>query len=146
VSDWRSGAKVPGATARAKLFAGYGIPLRAWSVRPGGTLPDEPSADEVAGNGHTPTTLEDCLAIAAILRRERNAEGLIPQERVKLATAESQILALRAKLEQANEYSEARYVTAHPSWRKLRAAIVAALEPHPIAAQAVIDAIGRLDK
>lgn len=147
VLNWRNGSR-PSEAARARIWNVYGIPPRAWSVRPG-ALEDEPPRSEVrpssAPKPH-PSALEDCLALLAVVREDRNQRGLLPSERVKLTSAEAQILTLRAKLEQSAEFAEARYVTEHPSWLKLRRAILVALEPHPLAAQAVIDAIERLER
>ena len=79
------------------------------------------------------------------IKRDRVQPDLLPGERVKLAAAEARILKLRASLEQAAEFSEARYVLSHPSWLALRRELVAALEPYPAAAKAVLDAIARIE-
>ncbi len=150
VHAWKSGEKIPSASARAQMWTAFGIPQRAWSVRPGGSLEPEPQHDpaqiELAKNAAAPSTLDDCLALLTVIRRDRMQTGLMPSERVKLAGAEASILSLRARLEQAAEFAEARYVVQHPSWLKLKRAIVKALEPHPIAAKAVADAIATIDK
>lgn len=147
VHNWRTGAKVPSVESRARMWTAFGIPARAWSVRPGGALEPPPPLEvsQATSSVGAPTTLEDCLALLAVIRRDRNNDGLIPSDRVKLASAEAQILALRARLEQAAEFAEARYVAEHPSWLRLRRAIVKALEPHPIAAKAVIEAIAQVE-
>jgi hypothetical protein len=143
VQAWRTGAKIPAPAARARMETAFGIPARAWSVRPGGSLDPEPPPAEAPTS--TPSTLEDCLALLTVIRRDRMQTGLLPSERVRLAGAEAQILNLRARLEQAAEFAEQRYVTQHPSWLKLKRAIVKALEPHPIAAKAVADVISKME-
>jgi len=148
ILDWRTGEKPPGANARARMWTAFGIPVRAWSVQPGGSL-DEPRSTplelaQAASPVGAPSTLEDCLALLNVIRRDRSQQGLMPSERVKLADAEARILGLRARLEQAAEFAESRYVHEHPSWIRLRRAILHALEPHPAAAKAVVEALASL--
>lgn len=150
ISDWRNGVKTPIGPMRARLFAAYGIPVRAWSLRPGTPLESDsvvavPESALLESDIATPSTLDDCLALLSTIRRDRNQPDLMPSERVKLAAAEARILKLRSSLEQAAEFAESRYVASHPSWLRLRRALVDALEPHPIAAQAVLDAIATLE-
>lgn len=147
VADWKSGTKSPNPATRARIYTAFGIPARAWSIRPGGAL-DEPEPEQVSSpvpGIAAPSTLDDCLALLAVIRRDRSQTGLMPSERVKLAAAEARILQLRAQLEQAAEFAESRYVSSHPSWLRLRRALVEALEPHPLAMQAVLNAIAQLD-
>lgn len=148
IHHWRYGQKEPNPEMKARLWSAFGIPSRAWSVRPGALDEARPPPIETAratAPAGAPSTLEDCLALLDVIRRDRQQEGLLPNERVKLASAEAQILALRARLEQAAEFAESRYVTDHPSWIKLRRAILRALEPHPIAAKAVLEAITKIE-
>jgi transcriptional regulator with XRE-family HTH domain len=142
IADWRNGTKTPSPDYRAAIEGAFGIPARAWSLR-AGTAADAPPGDAEPADPSAPppSTLEDCLALLATIRRDRQQAGLMASERVKLADAEARILALRARLESATELSEDRYVRDHPSWRRLEDAIIAALEPHPAAAKAVRDAI-----
>jgi hypothetical protein len=146
VANWREGTKDPSPQMRRALWETFGIPEHAWSRRPGASLETEapPSALEVsqseAPRGH-PSTLEDCLALLSVIREDRMQRGLLPGERVKLADAEARILALRSRLEQAAELSEARYVLEHPAWLRVRRAILKALEAHPLVAKAVADAL-----
>ena len=141
ISAWRSGDKMPSAPARARMQEAFGIPVKAWTLRPGGTMNDEPTLEAVA----SPSTLEGCLALLTVIQRNRAQPGLMPSELVKLAFAEARILQLRALLEQAAELAESRYVVGHPSWLRLRRAIVVALEPYPQAAQAVLDVIVKVE-
>jgi hypothetical protein len=130
---------MPNPAARARIEAVFGIPAKAWSQRPAGN--EEPQQSEPEPLPEPGSTLEDCLALLAVIRRDRSARGLLPGERVKLAAAETQILALRARLEQAAELSEDRYVREHPAWQRLQRIILHALEPHPAASRAVLQAI-----
>jgi hypothetical protein len=151
VHYWRTGEKLPSPIARARMQEALGIPAGAWSLRPGGTLegpaPLEPPASTTPPKkpARIPTTLEDVLALLATIRKDRMRDGLMPAERVKLADAEARILALRARLEDAAQFSEARYVTSHPAWIRLKRAILKALEPHAVAARAVADAIHAIE-
>lgn len=152
VLNWRTGVKMPSAAVRERMWTAFAIPVRAWSTRPGGALDDDetnaPSALEVAqvaAGAGSPSTLEDCMALLAVIRRDRMQQGLMPSERVKLADAEARILGLRARLEQAAEFAESRYVHEHPAWIRLKRAILAALEQHPAAAVAVANAIKNLN-
>ena len=101
---------------------------------------DAPTFDPSAP---TPSTLDDCLALLAVLRRDRNRADLLPSERVKLSDSEARILALRGRLEAAAELSERRYVAGHPAWGRVKRAILVALEDHPEAAKAVAAAIAK---
>lgn len=152
IAEWKTGAKQPSASARARIQTAFGIPQRAWSVRPGGTLDPEPeklaqTVGAVAGvSSAAPTTLDDCMALLAVIRRDRMQTGLMPSERVKLADAEARILGLRARLEDNERLAESRYVTGHPAWVKLKRAILRALERHPDAMQSVLDAITETER
>lgn len=147
VHAWKVGAKLPNIQARARMQEAFGIPARAWSIRPGGALVTDPEAPppETLINGASPSTLEDCLALLSVIRRDRTQQGLMPSERVKLADSEARILALRARLEEAEKFAEAKYVTEHPAWLRLKRTILRALEQHPAAARAVADAIANMD-
>lgn len=145
VAFWKDGTKKPEPAMRRTIYATFGIPPRAWTVPPGGTL-DEPADAALADNAvapglPAPTTLENVVALLTVIQRDRMANGILPSERVKLAAAEARILQLKAQLEQKEELSEARYVAQHAAWLRARKLIVTALEPHPIAAQAVLDAL-----
>lgn len=147
VAFWKDGTKKPEPAMRARIYSAFGIPVKAWSVPPGGALDDESPPDvattdnAVAPGLAAPTTLQDVIALLNVIRRDRSVSGILPSERVKLAAAEARILQLKAQLEQKDELSEARYVAQHAAWLRARKLIVAALEPHPIAAQAVLDAL-----
>lgn len=166
VADWRIGRRQPTPGARAKIEALYNIPKHAWHVLPGSRLDGDPAGAPViplvpggfvgapapdAGSGPdpdliaapSPSSLEDCLALLAVLRKDRQREGLLPADRIRLTDAEGRILSLRARLEQANELAEDRYVRDHPAFRRFCNLVIEALEPHPAAAKAVQEAISR---
>jgi transcriptional regulator with XRE-family HTH domain len=153
VADWRTGAKVPAPETRQRIAAMYGIPERAWLVLPGHSLDDAsaPTGAPTAPGAASPTThkdaapstLQDCLDLLAVIRKDRQQPGLLPTERVRLADAEAKILTLRARLEGSQELSEDRYVRQHPAFRRFCDLVIDALEPHPLAAKAVHEAIQR---
>jgi len=152
VHEWRIGRKKPSPAAATRIETAFGIPRRAWNVAPGADAALHSAAVAVTdvaaweGVDEPPaSTLEHCRQLLSTIRRERMQAGLLSSERVKLASAEAQILALQARLEQAAELSEDRYVREHPAYQRLRAALIAALVPHPAAAQAVAAALAKLD-
>lgn len=158
VCMWRKGSKRPTKSARAQLEAVFGIPVRAWYMLPGGAPPVEPpeppepvapavpavelAVDQRGG----PSTLAYVRGLLAVVQRDRSQPDILPMERARLANVEKNILALHAKVEEAAQLAEARYVLEHPSWLRLRRTIVSALEPHPLAAQAVLQAIEQMER
>lgn len=164
VLDWRNGHRQPNPAAKARMDAVFGIPRRAWSLLPStvtngaadlaadpanlatnATNPTESTTQLVAAaaepTGPPPTTLEDCLQLLAVIRRDRNQPGLMAGERVKLADTEARILALRHRLEREAELSEDRLVREHPAWQRLKRLVVRALAKHPAAAKDVLAAM-----
>ena len=165
VSDWRNGRRFPGPEMKAALSNLYGIEPVAWSVRPGvataavaaavaeaeaapepfepiaPAVVSEPTLDTAIVHGGAPSSLQSCMELLAALRHDRAQPNLTPAARVKLSDAEARILALRARLEAAQELAEDRYVRQHPAWIKTKRAILAALEPYPEAAAAVVTAL-----
>lgn len=146
ILDWKSGNRVPTLAMRRKMFDAYGIPLRAWGVEPTAAKPQAKAevAPEVDNEETvTKTTLEHCVALLGVISKDRQQQGLLANERVKLADAEARILALRHRLESESQLSEDRFVREHPAWLRLKRTIVDALVPFPAAAQAVAEAIRR---
>jgi hypothetical protein len=139
VLDWRNGNKTPVPEMRARLFAAYAIPTAAWDCVP--TTPEPERSSLPPADGAPPTTLEDCLALLALLRKARGQKGLRPGDAARLAGTEVRILALRANLEQKAELLEDRIVREHPRWRALKGAILKALAPHPAASKAVVEVL-----
>lgn len=148
VYDWRTGRKAPGPEARAKMFAAFGIPVRTWSMRPGGESSTSTAlaVDDASTStdAPVPTTLEHCMQLLRVISLERRQPDLLASERVKLAQAEAQILALRHRLECEAQLSEDRFVREHPAWARMKRVLVKALVAHPAAAQAVADALADL--
>lgn len=143
VSFWRTGRKVPGAAARAALEAAYGIPAASWGDQPtaGPASSSTPSTapEEAATRSATssPTTMEGVEALLKVIRHDRGRPGLLAGERVKLADAETRLLALRHRLEKEAELLEDRIVKQHPMWSRIKSAIADTLVRWPEAARAV---------
>jgi hypothetical protein len=142
IHDWKTGKRQPNADARAKMHYSFGIPIESWDLEPSGTkLPD---VLPVTGQRRL-STLEHCIVLLDTISKQRSHPALTNPERTKLAIAEAQILALRARLEQSAELAEDRYIREHPGWLKLRDALTRALLPYPIAAKAVLDVLAKLN-
>lgn len=142
VLHWRNGRSIPSPELRAQMQVVLGIPIQAWTKRPGGAEGEATSSpgEEVAPG----TSLQECLELLAAIRKDRHQPNLLPGERSKLIDAEARILKLRSDLEMRAELSEDRYVREHPAWLRLRNVIADALDPYPDAARAVADALERL--
>lgn len=136
IADWRSGKKVPSLEARARIECEFGIEADLWSVRPG----VEQTAEEREVGV---TALDDCIQLLKTIQRDAARDGLLASDRVRLVDAEARILNLRHRLETAAELSEDRYVRDHPAFRRFCDLVLEALEPHPVAAKAVHEAIAR---
>jgi transcriptional regulator with XRE-family HTH domain len=143
VQQWRAGAEVPSSVMRGKLFTVFGIPATSWGVQPGDAPvpPSEPPPLEAA----TPTTLADCLALHAVIRRDRNAANLTPAERVKLTDTEARVLALRHRLEREADMSETRIIAEHPKWQALRHALTKVAAGCPRCSKLLLAELERLD-
>lgn len=145
---WRTGAKVPSDEARERLCAVLGIPVAAWTVRAGtspGTSPGTPAQEAAPALSATPTSLEDCLALHRVIRRERNAQNLTTAERVRLADTEARVLAIRHRLECEAQLLEDRFVREHPAWQRVRAAILRAVAGCPTCNKRMRDELTRVD-
>lgn len=141
VLKWRNGASVPGPEVRAQMQVALGIPIQAWLRRPAEVQADEPQVDEVLPQ----SSLDECMELLVVIRRDRNQPNLLPGERSKLVDAEARILKLRSDLELRAELSEDRYVREHPAWLRIRNELARALVPFPDAARAVADALERIN-
>lgn len=150
IQNWLTGAKSPSQGWRKKLWKLYGVPERAWTIRPGGAL-DAPPAAELAteptpsDDTASPSTLDHCLELLREARHDRKQSGLLASERARIANTEAALLKLRSQLEGAAELSEARYVAQHPAWHQLRRTILRALEPYPLAVKAIAEAIKNME-
>lgn len=144
ISKWLHGSRRPNPSSRASIYAAYDIPIDAWDIVPKldgerleqpAALPPPPEPSALEGNGHRagppPSTLDDCLAMLARIRVQRDKPDLTPGEQMKLADTETRLLTLRARLERDAERSEDRIVREHPAWRKLMRLIRKTLAKHP---------------
>jgi hypothetical protein len=142
VLKWRNGEAIPAPAARAQMQVGLGIPIDAWNKLP--ATHEEQVALAMLEPQAPIGTMQECLELLSVIRRDRSAPNLLPGERSKLIDAEARILKLRADLEQRAELSEDRYVREHPAWLRVRNEIALALVQHPAAARAVADMLERL--
>lgn len=142
---WRNGRSIPSPELRAQMQVALGIPIQAWSTRPQGGADDSPQAAAEALEALPQTSLEECLELLSVIRRDRHQPNLLPGERTKLVDAEARILKLRADLETRQELSEDRYVREHPAWLRVRNEVSRVLATFPEAARAVADALERLN-
>lgn len=144
VLHWRNGRSIPSPELRAQMQVVLGIPIQAWTKRPGG---QEAEADAASDVEESPpgTSLEECLELLNTIRKDRHQPNLLPGERSKLIDAEARILKLRSDLEQRAELSEDRYVREHPAWLRIRNELSRVLVQYPEAARAVADALERLE-
>ena len=94
------------------------------------------------GPGDDASTLDHIRYNLVCVRHDIKFRPMTAPARSKARTDATRMLALIAKLEGQEELSEARYVAKHPEWKRLRKAIMLALEPYPDAARAVLEEIG----
>jgi transcriptional regulator with XRE-family HTH domain len=141
---WRNGRSIPSPELRAQMQVALGIPIQAWSTRPQGDAEESPQAAAAAAESLPQTSLEECLELLQVIRRDRHQPNLLPGERTKLVDAEARILKLRADLEMRLELSEDRYVREHPGWLRVRNELSRVLVMYPEAARAVAEAMERL--
>ena len=139
VGHWKRGRRVPqDGAARQKLNLLFGIPPRAWDVKPGEAI--EPKQQDPAG-GQGSSTLEiTCSQIAAIETALGN-EALTDTNAARLRDTLGKMLALRARMERDSALEEDRVVREHPEWLRVKAAIIEALRPYPDAAAAVAEVL-----
>lgn len=163
VAAWRSGRTIPGYRSRVVIEQEWGIPSASWGaapppipenpptpvsapppvparVRPPSVPPAIPPAILALEEDDEPaaTTVAD---VKRMLRQHRTyAKGgnFMPSERAKMRDTEIRLVGLLAKLERDAELLEDRIVKEHPAWKRLRTAIMKALEPHPEAMKDVI--------
>lgn len=168
VHKWLFGETRPGPSSRSAIFGRYEIPVDAWDVAcdgaaftkgggadvtyprppppaapaPAPVAPDSTSQSLTVAAGPPPSSLDDCLAVLAQIRKQRNRDDIVASERVKLATSEVRLLQLRARLERDAERSEARIVYEHPTWKRMRHLIRVTLAKHPDALKDLVRALG----
>jgi hypothetical protein len=143
VHYWLHGKKKPRHDYATRIELVYGVPRDSWGYAPrsAAELAGAPPPQRPVREGPPPPLLDDLYDVLEGIRVQRRRADLLNSERVKLADTETRLLALRARLEDEAERREGRFVREHPEWRKLRDAIIAALEPYPAALAAVVQAL-----
>lgn len=153
VMMWLVGKRRPDDVMRGALLGAFGVPRVSWDQRcsngnalapvPPQSASSPPPPAAPPAPARSTTTLEGCLDVLDDIRSARaDIVQLLPSERIKLADAETRILALRARLEREAERTEDRIVREHPEWQRLKRAILRALVAHPQAFKDVCEAIG----
>lgn len=147
VLDWRNGTARPSHAARARMWAAFGIPVAAWDTPPHAlpVVPDAPAGEAFDPDAPAASTLDECRALIAVVKRDRMRPNIGTGERVRLSAAEAQLLKLRAELELRHELSEDRYVREHPAWLRAKREIARVLVQYPEAARAVAEALSKLN-
>jgi len=150
IGHWRRGRRIPGEPARHRLELLFGIPRRSWDVAAGAEVPAASSSPEstapTSSRGAPAQRPDGTLTITRaqiddVLAALKSPE-LTDSASAKLRDTLSKLLALRARLERDRDLLEDRVVREHPEWLRMRAAILAALEPYPEAAAVVAEALG----
>lgn len=144
VSCWRSGKKLPEPSMRRALETAYAIPCAAWEQQ-STPLPVPPPAPPPAPSFDTLTTRDEVRAAYAGLRARKEAlpASAAESERTKLDDLMLKALSLLARMDEREEQALERFMKS-PDWRRMRAALVGALDPYPDAAQAVATALETL--
>jgi len=143
VGHWRRGRRLPGDAHRHKLELLFGIPRRAWDVAPGTKVESAstPKKKKKSLSRGDAATLEITKEQIDNILTSLEDTSLTDSAVAKLRDTLSKLLALRARLERDQELLEDRIVREHPEWVRLKSRILAALEPYPEAAAAVVEAM-----
>lgn len=162
VHCWRSGTKMPARQMRETLECEFGIPAAAWErapvdrpARPSTTRqarkdyayiapalnPPSPSTTARAQHRERPSTLDEVTQLLEELDEDASADGIMPSELARIRDTKTKALALKARIEAADALFEAQAILKHPSWRRIRGAMLDALRPFPDAARAVAEAL-----
>lgn len=115
VSSWRTGAKLPGEDARARLLAEYEIPVTAWDRKPGGGLQRREDVLTAVERGALPSTPEMLDEQIEILRNAGSVAGMSASEMVRCADAMGRLLSRRSDMEAAQADLLA-IILRHPDW------------------------------
>jgi transcriptional regulator with XRE-family HTH domain len=160
VGDWRTGRRVPNAAARRSLAREFEIPETTWTQRPKRSKP-APATEDLAGAGEVdepddelddeePAPVDSVAAAEHHLQRARRARvraeknGTAAELRGAL-DGERRAIELRAKLRgDLDAAAEAKFMQS-ALWKRIEAAIAAALKAHPEAAAAVEAALKELE-
>jgi transcriptional regulator with XRE-family HTH domain len=143
VGHWRRGDRIPGLKSRYKLETLFGIPPWTWDVEPGSEVPTDPTPKNTGGSPLSEN--DDILDIVKKqlldVREALQNPTLADSAQRTLLDTSAKLLALRSRLERDRELQEDRIVREHPEWKRLKAAMLKALEPYPEAAAAILEAI-----
>lgn len=145
VHRWRTGEKVPGPAARAKMQAELRIPVHVWGQVAGGQPKPRSESSAKATSSARPTTLEEVHQQLEELDRVIGTEGMMTSDLTRVLAEKTRALGLRARLEKEQELLEDRIIREHPGWVRRRAAILGALRGHPAAARAVAQALAAIE-
>ena len=153
--NWLRGVKTPARPAREAIERALGVPVASWDLAEDVTPATAPRTEDFSAphpasaatvvnittvEPPTPrrtSTLDDVLALLAELERLASDSQLTPGERAKSIDSRGRLIALRARLERAEELREDHYVKNHPAFRRFCDRLIEALTPFPEAALAV---------
>lgn len=143
---WKRGDKKPTKNKRAILFAKYGIPEPAWdqiakSSAGVETVDFDDDAHEDDGEGaNVDAMIAELKRMAKkFLADLRDDADMAPLARARVMSSLASTLNVLAKM--SGDYDLGRRVLQTPVWKRLEARILKALEGHPEAMAAVVDAI-----
>ena len=144
VHAWVNGARTPEVDAQAKIAAVVGIPVEEWAAEAApkpavvtlvSALPETASAKSRA--------LAHMLDIEARQRAAREADTSI-RDLAVIDAAYSKAIATYGRLSGELELTEAQ-ITRSPAFERLLAVMFKALEPYPVAADAITKALDGID-
>ena len=141
IANWRTGVRTPDAPMREALHREFGIPPESWAIRPAAEGRPSSSSPPRPAAGAKGKTLDEVCAHIEFLREQMERKGQFPADQAKWAREYSSALALKFRLERANELLEDAIVRQHPMWRRIKSALLKALERHPAAARDVVEAL-----
>jgi transcriptional regulator with XRE-family HTH domain len=150
--QWLSGERRPSYSARQSILEAYGIAIEAWGqvtatreiARPAPAPAYEPDEDEL-DDDEDPSPLAQCERMLEAIKRDLRSPSLRMSERLRLRAEQGRTISMLARLQRDGEMLEDRIVREHPSWRRIRAALLDALSPHPDALASVVEALRKLD-
>lgn len=146
--SWKTGAKVPGPDFRAALERDFSIPAQSWGREPVDRGPRSAPQAQGAARPRSqapaparPSTLDEVVQLLAELDHDAGFDGILASELARIRDTKTKALALKARLESADQLFEATAILKHPAWRRIRETFVQALQPYPDAARALAAAL-----
>lgn len=100
---------------------------------------DETDSDE------RPSTIGEVRKVLSRHRKFAKGGNFMPAERARNRDTEIKLLTLLAKLERDAELLEDRIVREHPAWKRMKNAMMRALEKHPDALRDVVEALKEIE-